>query len=211
MKEKLNSIRNRILLLVITLLSITAVSTTFAWNTWNLSVVNQLQAHSMDVQIVEDFAPATGKKIVSFVNNGSASVFLRISYAEYWESKNGTDKQILSNTIQDGSEIAIKQWTDYWVNGSLSEWDGGDGWYYYTKILKSGKETEDILTSVSFLNPLPKGYKREYYNLFFKVEAVQCSDGSSTLNSDEVNYEVLNNIFHKIPSEIDLENGTVIW
>lgn len=212
MKEKLSIIRNKVLLLVIALLSITLVGTTFAWTTWDLSVKNELQSRDTEIQISEDFEHSTGKKVVSFKNEGSSSVFLRVAYAEFWEEDIDGIEQMLSNTTADGREIALKSWTDYWYGGSKEEWeDGGDGWYYYKKILKPGQETEEILTRVDFIEPLPDYYKKEFYHLFFKAEAVQCSDGEATLNSDEVNRNALQDVFHKLPSSIDLESGTVDW
>ena len=40
-------------------------------------------------------------------------------------------------------------------------------------------------------------YQKAYYQLYFKAEVVQCSDGSNTLNSAEVNADATEKLFGK--------------
>lgn len=200
MNSWLKRIKTKAILPVAAFLAATAIGTTFAWQSWDLSVTNELRAHDTSVEINEDgFDPESGTKPVSFVNTGSSSVFLRVSYAEYWEKTEDDKRYTLSNTVN-GKEIAQKVWTEAWKD----QWqNGGDGWYYYKKVLKSGIETDKVLSSVSFdMTMMTEDYeylKQQYlnaeYKLYFKVEAVQCSDGSNTLNSDEVNAEATKQLF----------------
>lgn len=205
MKNLLKKIKMKAILPAAAFLAAAAIGTTFAWQTWDLSVTNELRSHTTTVEVKEDFQPEQGVKKVQFRNTGSSSVFLRVSYTEYWEKveekEDGTlvSEYLLSNKVN-GTEMATKHWTQYWVGGKNSQWiDGGDGWYYYTEVLKSGESTNLILESVTFENIANdnKEYLDANYKLYFKAEVVQCSDGSNTLNSAEVNKDATSSLFGK--------------
>ncbi len=191
------------------LIAAAAIETTFAWQKWELEVTNQLKAHDTSVTVEEEFDkdnPFEHKK-VKFTNTGSSSVFLRVSYTEYWEGEDGANQKYLLSNSQDGQNVAVKHWTQAWEN----EWTEIGGWYYYNKILKSGNSTDEILSDVDLVSPLPAGYENADYHLFFKAEAVQCSDGSNTLNSDEVNQKATSKIFGVSPPNVNYTTGAVTW
>ena len=183
------------------------VGTSFAWAKQEVSVENKLKAHTTEISIEEDFEPETGKKVVEFKNNGSSSVFLRMTWTEYWETADG---KILSNQI-DGKEVATKKWTEAYEQ----QWqaaDPADGWFYYTRILPAGESTNMILTKVEFPEEY-KGdladYKDAEYHLYFQVEAVQASDSAGTLNSAQVNADATWTTWHMTATVGD--DGTVTW
>lgn len=199
-----------------------AIGTTFAWPNWNLDVTNEMKSHTTDVKIDENFTGWTQKE-VSFENTGDSSVFLRISYTEYWDDGEG---KFLSNVV-DGESVATKAWTEAFksANGEAgTEWlDGGDGWYYYKKVLKAGEKTGKILNYVSFHKPIGEEavdeneaayrlYNPNNYHLYFKAEVVQCSDGGNTLNSEEVNARATNRVFGRV-AKVVAQNGEtyVAW
>lgn len=158
------------------LVAAAAIGSTFAWQKWDLDITNNLKAHDTSVEIVEKpFEPDKGIKQVSFHNSGDSSVFLRVSYSDYWVK--GENEQsdihaepnwdittdpayetiILSNKLGN-IEVAKKVWTKVWPEydgtDKAAEWvDGKDGWYYYKKVLKPGGTTEKILDGVVF--PIP--------------------------------------------------------
>lgn len=202
MNNWLKKIKVKAILPAAALMAAAAIGTTFAWQTWDLDVTNQLKAHDTEVRVVEEFKPYEYKK-VQFQNTGSSSVFLRVSYTEHWEL---SDMTILSNAA-DGREVAIKGWTESWQK----DWhDGGDGWYYYKKVLKSGESTNRILENVTFAYPgTDDRYKNAEYYLYFKSEVVQCSDGSNTLNSAEVNADASRQLFGK--TAVVNSDGSVKW
>lgn len=216
------------------LVAAAAIGTTFAWQKWDLSITNNLKAHDVVVGIEEEFEGGPQKE-VRFRNDGDASVFLRVSYSEYWISKenpdgldknsgpnwgNGTETNstyILSN-ISSAGEVAKKYWESVWPDfytpsRETDLWVKKDGWYYYKKILKAGESTDLILTSVD-LNHLgdekPAEYEKANYRLFFKAEAVQCSDGSNTLNSVEVNTDATLSAFGK-EARVNSDKISVDW
>lgn len=200
MKKWIKQIRAKAILPAAALLAAAAIGTTFAWQTWDLSVTNKLKAHDTAVEVGENFMPWENKD-VWFQNTGTSSVFLRVSYTEHWKTADG---KILSNQVeQDGvmQEAAAKVWTSAFG----SEWQQmNDGWYYYKKVLPAGQATAPILDNVEFhvspSNPACAAYKAADYYLYFKAEVVQCSDGSNTLNSDEVNAAATKEVFGKTAS-----------
>lgn len=209
MKNLLIKLKMKAILPAAAILAAAAIGTTFAWQTWDLSVTNELRSHTTEVNIEEpDFRPGDGVKQVQFRNTGNSSVFLRVSFTEYWEKvENGSSKYLLSNKVN-GKEMATKHWTKYWESDLWI--NGGDGWYYYTKVLKPGKPTELILDGVTFENVTNDNqeYLNANYRLYFKAEVVQCSDGSNTLNCEEVNKAATKELFGK---EATVDNGNVSW
>ena len=205
MVDILKKIKIRAILPAAALLAAAAIGTTYAWQTWDLDIKNELKSHETIVEVVENFDKENpfDHKEVAFRNNGSSSVFLRYSYTEYWEK----DGYILSNRLSDGTEIAVKAW----VNSD--QWEKiDDGWFYYNKILKQGDSTDKILEKVTLPTDFDTAHP-EYigasYHLYFKVEAVQCSDGNNTLNSEAVNADATEKLFGR-KAVVD-KKGNVTW
>lgn len=197
------------------LVAAAAIGTTFAWQTWDLSITNNLKAHDTKVTIDEEgFDPNTGVKPVTIENDGDSSVFLRVAYSQYWlshenlEGREGNNVEPVwqGTTILPNNKYAEKTWTSSWQ----TDWVYDDGWYYYTKVLTQKGTvggTVKILERVDFVN-LPPEYEAANYRLFFKAEVVQCSDGSNTLNSDAVNANATFALFGKTAR---VKNGSVEW
>lgn len=174
----------------------------YAYWSGNINHTNHLTADVTAAKIVEKFeqnSPPNGTvpKKVSFQNNSSNAAFLRVSYAETWEKADGEDTLLLNNK-QNDSDVAAKEWTSAWKDRSLWH-DGGDGWFYYKKILLPGNTTAPVLTGVTF--PDYSGIYKEYecadYQLYFRMELLQASDSQSTLNSSEVNTKASETVFGK--------------
>lgn len=203
MNNWLKKLKVKAILPAAALLAAAAIGTTFAWRNWDVGLTNNLKAHSTGVDVKEEFNPnaSSDNKKVWFQNTGSSSVLLRVSYTETWE-KGG---YLLSNKKENGEEAAKKVWTDAWRELWL---DGGDGWYYYKKVLNPNGTTAPILTHVAFDN-LPAEYDGADYSLYFKAEVIQYSDGNNTLNSEELNQTVSRELFGKTAS-ITSQKGEII-
>lgn len=203
----LKKIKIKAILPAAAFLAAAAIGTTFAWQTWDLDVKNELRSENTNVSVKEEFKPFEHKK-VWFENTGSSSVFLRVSYTEYWEKVQDGERYILSNQLSNGNEVVTKNWENE------EKWEEIDGWYYYTEILKNGESTLPILDGVTEpdYTSYPE-YKDAAYHLYFKAEVVQCSDSddSKTLNRHEVNMDATSKIFGRSPVDINYENGTVKW
>lgn len=155
-----------------------------------LAVKNTLKTPTIEVSINDKVGGTNGfkkQKAVSFKNEGTADVFIRVAYAEQW--KNGKN-ELLSSQNPDGHDVA-KKFNDSKMENSMEDmfpeddWTlGNDGWYYYKRVLKAANdgdtydETAKLLTDVDFSNvasQVPE-YNGADYELHFQVEAVQASD-----------------------------------
>jgi hypothetical protein len=207
LKIKNKGLKARTILVASLVLTITVLGATYAYTTHENELTNLLKAHTVAGEVIEggsvgeekEFTLTPGgnvEKKVQFKNTGTAAVFLRVAYAEMWTDKDG--KLLLHDP-----SYATPNWTGDWT----SDWsDGGDGWYYYNKILKAGDTTAEVLSSVSFLNAsgLPTDYAEGDYQLTFAMEMVQCSDEKL------VNDDALSKTFGKEATAVlVIEKGTV--
>lgn len=186
----------------------------FALWTGKIGHTNELKAHKEEAKIEETFKQdtqpsGTVQKEVSFKNDSSGSVFLRVSYAETWEKTEDGNKMLLNNQLN-GKDVATKNWKNGFAKNSDLWMDGEDGWFYYKKILKSGKHTENVLETVSFPEYVGdyKDYQDAQYQLYFRMEILQASDSQSTLNRSQVNKKASQTIFGK---EATVNGETVEW
>lgn len=216
--------RNYIKITGVTLMAVLAlgIGGTGAAVRHRMALKNEVRTPTVEVTTTENIGDVdrnSGKKQkeVMFKNTGSADVFLRIAYAETWvytESLSGgkTEQIILPNCSEPGNDDSIV--SKEWHNWNDNWYDGGDGWYYYKKVLEAGKNTEEILRSVTFndIDNYPDSrYADAEYQLHFQVEAVQASDEL------QVSKDAVKELFDKSIS-ID-ENGwlgnkyttTVLW
>lgn len=147
--------------------------TTLAWSSRTAGQDNHMQSRTEAIEVREEFpdrtvgAGMTRTKRVTLQNTGTAAAFVRVSYTEGWE----TDTARLVGDTQ-----VTKDWTASWGR----DWDdGGDGWYYYKKILPAGEGIR-ILDGVTFPAAVPAEAR---YTLDFMVETVQASDENG-VNAD---------------------------
>ena len=181
--------RNYIKITGVTLMAVLAlgIGGTGAAVRHRMALKNEVRTPTVEVTTTENIGDVdrnSGKKQkeVRFKNTGSADVFLRIAYAETWvytESLSGgkTEQIILPNRSEPGNDDSIV--SKEWHNWNDNWYDGGDGWYYYKKVLEAGKNTEEILKSVTFNdtdNYPDSRYADAEYQLHFQVEAVQAGD-----------------------------------
>lgn len=156
--------RNIILSCVLALVALGSVGAVWAWNTHHVELDNVLTSHTVKVEIDEYFPDKTVEvgtktKQVTFKNTGDGAVFIRYTYAEYWET--------IDELLDGYTNTVTKNWTNenMWT-------DGGDGWYYYNYVLAAG-DSVDVLDSVYFKDTIPEDAD---YTLMFQAEAVQASD-----------------------------------
>ena len=186
LKIKNKGLKARAILVVSLVLILTVLGATYAYTTHENELINLLKAHTVSGEVIEggsvgeekEFSLTPGgnvEKKVQFKNTGDTAVFLRVAYAEMWTDEDG-------KLLPHDPSYATPNWAAAWG----SEWsNGGDGWYYYKKILKAGDTTAEVLSSVSFLNTptLPTEYAQGNYQLTFAMEVVQCSN-EATVNTD---------------------------
>ena len=210
-----------LLLLGFAFLSLQNLSGVYAWLSTKSTVDNIVNLPALEASIWEgntendadgvwEESPVTWgytqEKYVKFQNEGSSAVLLRASYAETWTRKmEGSPLEYLSSVVnnfpvaklQYGSSGFDK--TGFWT-------DGGDGWYYYNKILMPGESTDWILEGVEFIAPTPDGYEEASYALDFRLESIQYS-----MNEANENDKVASTIFGKNFQLTDANLGLLTW
>ena len=190
------------------------IGTTLAVWHQHIQHTNHLEADTIKAQVVENFKPSEPKdtvtKDVSFKNEGTTDVFVRVAYVETWEKKDKNNETMLLSNQLSGKDVATKNWTDSFS----ADWqDGGDGWFYYKYVLPAGGSTAKILNNVTFPDYMQEAYQNygdADYSLYFKVEMLQASTGDATLNKDTVNQEASQTVFGK-SADVDYKTNAVIW
>ncbi len=138
------------------------------------------------VTLTEDSADGFGKKEITFTNNGSAPMLIRVSYSESW---NDSDGFAVNSMLANGANAVTKNWTTEFVRDFV---DGGDGWYYYSKAL-GVNESVKILNSISLVDA---SYNKYDYDIAFRYEAVQASVAAAS---------------ELWGGTAEIENGDVTW
>ena len=134
-------------------------------------VTSNIPVGTGTVQIVDDSDLGFGKKEVSFVNSDANGIpmLLRIGYSETW--KDG-DNNAVSN-VYNGNNVVTKTWTSAFIDDFV---DGGDGWYYYAKLLNPSDSVK-VITAISLAEPSYAAYD---YDLNFRFEAIQANSEAAT-------------------------------
>lgn len=185
------------LIFLILFLLVVGIGGTFAYYYSEVIIPNRFQAMTYHVTIEEEFYDDFGTKRVSFVNQEetNAPVVLRINYNESWR-KMIDDVVITPSNVIDGQDVVTKEWTDDFLNDFV---DGGDGWFYYTKVLNA-QESVQVLESITLNESLVSAssdgadYQGADYELSFNFESIQASSDaildiwgiSSTIQGDDV-------------------------
>ena len=173
---KFNKMRKKPIIFLLILLGFAALGTTFAYFYTTVTIPNQFKVMTYHVSIEEVFNNTWGTKEVSFVNQEETNtpVVLRINYNELWRKEvNGVNLSLDNNV--NGTNVVTKSWTSAFTTDFI---DGGDGWYYYKKVLDA-QQSVQVLNSITLnealisTSPYYNDYKSYTYELDFNFEAIQ--------------------------------------
>lgn len=202
---KLSKIKKKPLffIFVLLLLASSIAGITYAYFVTRGNIENQFKTTAFNVRIDENFEGKWGTKEVDIVNEDASSVVIRVNYNELWSMNiNNAGKFATNNTcvnssieLEDGTlltlnnkyngvDVVTKGWTDNWNN--YFKYNPADGWYYYTKVLDSGKSVR-ILNTIALnsnvsSSPCYKDYSLYDYNLTFNFEAIQATEEAIQTN-----------------------------
>lgn len=163
--------KHKVLTAVLLIAAAAVIGSTGATVLHKMTLENPIKTPSVEGEIDEILKG--GNKIVTFVNDGEADVFIRAAYSEQWS----IEDTILPNPCDEsGKKIVSPDISEKWV-------EGGDGWYYYKQVLPgsvSGKKqkTVEFITGVNFgeEGTLGETYKKASYEIHAVMEVVQASD-----------------------------------
>lgn len=189
---------------------------TMMWFAGSDNVKNAMALGRQSVIVTESFKPIdnmypgdTVTKDVTFTNEGDMKSLFRVKYSEYWTASNGNT---LSNTFWDASsssvlDVMIKNWNSSGGFSNTTLWtDGGDGYYYYNKVLDSGETTDPVLDSLKLNERLLTSgvmidYTKAQYNLDFSVDSISVSADDASIKGH----------FGSYVGVTVASNGTVTW
>ncbi len=155
------------------LLTLAVIGGTFAYYYSEVVIPNRFKAMTYDVKLVEEFEGYFGTKVVSIVNQEETNtpVVIRMSYNEYWDNS--------LNNKYNNTDVVTKNWTTDFLNDF--RYDGGSGWYYYTKVLNP-ESSVTVLNSTALntnlvnASPDRSSYLSSDYHLDFNYEAIQAKE-----------------------------------
>lgn len=174
-----------------------SVSATWAVYTDTNTIKNQLSTNHTAVMLKEDFVQFSsflpGEKVTKkpyFENTGARDMLIRvpIELAETWRPEDGSKERLDTGKV-------TKNWSQYWVNGTSSEWFQGKEYYYYKKILtKKGTEsskTNPIMDSLTLSPEVSNDshdldYSNAEYEITIEAEAVPADKTSAALWAEDL-------------------------
>ncbi len=117
---------------------------------------NEIATPTVEVSVNEnldgDLTGGDKPKEVKFTNNGTADIFLRVSYAESWKlDAGGGTEELLNNYDEEGQIPVVTKQNSPEGFLSGSDWVYIDGWYYYTKILPCRRDNGTCFKECRFL------------------------------------------------------------
>lgn len=167
--------KNLIALLLVALLGV--VGGTFAYYTSSAEFKNEFQTGTYNVKFQEQFVspdnwtPGTEtEKKVSVTNTGGIDVVARAKFTESWLANDKTTALTGVRTVEETEyKAALFDIGTDWVKAT-------DGYYYYTKVLKSNETSQDFISSVTFNEEFP-----------ITEEDVKCTETTSATGLTEKN------------------------
>ena len=173
MKKYIN--KKSIIIASVMLLLLVAVGTTLAYIfTETNPVENTFEPSKVSCAVVENGGtPVTGsvtdtgnvKENVQIKNTGDTDAYIRVAVVVNWMDEAGT--KVWATKPVEGAD------GDYTITYNLSNgwFNGGDGFYYYSKAVSPGKSTSVLIDEAKQLLAAPKGTDGTQYYLSIEIVA----------------------------------------
>lgn len=171
--------QNKKVMLILGMLTLLVVGIIFAFFQKSESIDNKFQTAEAKINLTEKFDPndrwvpgEEKQKEVRFGNEGTVASVLRVKFTPVLKLENGTeDTEATKEFKLNFAENFQENWTD-----------GGDGWYYYNKILDPDQMTDITLKSVTISDQIGNdehGIETDYsgasYDVKIEGELLQAS------------------------------------
>ncbi len=173
-------------LVVFIAIAVMSISGTMAYFTADSVATNVITAGNIDIDLLEmqegddglleefendqtGIMPGqTVSKIVTVANTGDYDAYVRVSVNQIVTLENG--------------EISIEGNDLTTCDFNLTDWiKGNDGFYYYSKPLAPGVETEPLFTKVAFDKAMGNTYQNCSTTIDVKAYAVQVKNNGATV------------------------------
>lgn len=162
--------QNKKVMLILGMLTLLVVGIIFAFFQKSESIDNKFQTAEAKINLTEKFDPndrwvpgEEKQKEVRFGNEGTVASVLRVKFTPVLKLENGTeDTEATKEFKLNFAENFQENWTD-----------GGDGWYYYNKILAPDQMTDITLKSVTISDQIGNdehGIETDYSGASYDVK-----------------------------------------
>lgn len=166
-------------------LMVGVVGGSLAWFTDSDTVTNSFatqgngQGQSNGIEIEEEFDKDLAGKVlpgtevnkdVKVINTATYDQLIRVGFEKKWTNTNNKDLN------KDFIELKYKNLT---TENEEGKWiDGGDGYFYYNKVVKGGEETKYLLDSVMLSSQADRDYQGAEYDVIVHAEGIQAANGA---------------------------------
>ena len=144
---------------------------TYALMTASRTVSNVITAGTVKIELnkVENdklvVMPATTKEREVIVSNtGNNDCYVRVKL------KTVVTPFVSETTLTPG-KITLHLNSDFWTEGT-------DGFWYYNEVLKSGKDTPNLLKSIQFADDMGNEYQNAKFSISVSAQAVQAKNNA---------------------------------
>lgn len=179
MKKTNNSIRNILIVLLLFIVSISAISYSLAYLTWtnNEPLINVFTKPNVDIEIEEEFDDEIKKNVV-VKNTGNVPIYVRVALKPAWIVYDEDDNEVVSGYTAD--EIVLSNLVDWLKIGD---------YYYYTKALPPGMVTTELIGNAGIAAPL-----KPDNSLTYKIDVISTSIQANPTDAvmETWNVEVVN-------------------
>ena len=193
MKKYIN--KKSIIIASVMLLLLVAVGTTLAYIfTETNPVENTFEPSKVSCAVVENGGtPVTGsvtdtgnvKENVQIKNTGDTDAYIRVAVVVNWASADGSC--VWAQTPADDDYTITYNLSNGWFNG-------GDGFYYYSKAVSPGESTSVLIDEAKQLLAAPKGTDGTQYYLSIEIVASAIQSTPETVVENHCGVTVENGV-----------------
>lgn len=153
-----------------TLLTVSAV--TYAYFTARDSVDNDFSVGDLEIEVKEpgwkdpeEYNGGKLEKLAKVENVNTFPAIIRVAVEPRFEDEKG-------NFFEGNTNYVDFEFTNITTNPNDSDswYDGKDGYYYYTSVVKPGESTKEIIKSIKL--SLPDNSKVDYNNIDLKAVVI---------------------------------------
>lgn len=138
--------------IIAVLACIATAGLTLAWYSGTSSILNPFTKGAVDVEINEQFDPATGKNNVTVSipsNTFAVDAYVRAHVDVYWQDAQGN--RLWEEPVEKGSSADFDYeiiWASFGSPGTANAWlSGADGHYYWSSPVAPGASTDPLIVS----------------------------------------------------------------
>lgn len=174
--------KKRITIVTLCLLLCIGIFSSIAYLIRTMDTDNVITFGNLKLQLINKTLDSNGKEInvnKSEEKLGAASISRRIRVKNICDNDMYVRVKVKLSGKKDDESFPVDAYAD--CNYNRTDWQKKDGWWYYNSVLKSGKETENLLNTIEFnLNNLTSKYSGSKISFNVEAQAVQSKNNANS-------------------------------